>query len=163
VGGLEPAEGLVAPSPGRFAADLSPLGRGGASGSDVVTPGIDAVPQAPQPDPQFQRGPDGLATGMSLPPPQATPQALAALMQLLQGQLPAQRQVELLREQGRVAGARVHEPDGRVRHFAFQRGPNERIVGAHPMIPPGMMQAPDGNHYLPDPARPGKYLMLRQR
>jgi hypothetical protein len=91
------------------------------------------LPQAPPPGVQIQRSPDGLATGMSLPPPQANPQALAALMQLLAGQLPAQREVELLRERGRLAGARVTEPDGRVRHFAFQRGANDRIVAAHAM------------------------------
>ena len=107
---------------------MMPGGPPGADGAPMAMP-----PAPPQPDAQIQRGPDGLATGMSLPPPQATPQALAALMQLLAGQLPAQRQVELLREQGRVAGARVHEPDGRVRHFAFQRGAGDRIVAAHLM------------------------------
>lgn len=29
-------------------------------------------------------------------------------------------------------------------------------------VPPGYAQAPDGNYYRPDPARPGKYLMLQQ-
>ncbi len=136
------------PSAERAARSSLPLKGGGIGwGSDALPgvppgmtqggpPGANGAPMPPappQPDPQIQRGPDGLATGMSLPPPQATPQALAALMQLLQGQLPAQRQVELLREQGRVAGARVTEPDGRVRHFAFQRGAGDRIVAAEPM------------------------------
>jgi hypothetical protein len=35
--------------------------------------------------------------------------------------------------------------------------------GSAPKFHPGMIgarQAPDGNHYLPDPSRPGKYLRV---
>jgi len=87
--------------------------------------------------PQIQRGADGLASGMTLPPPQATEQALAMLAQLLSGQQPQQRQVELLREQGRIAGARITEPDGAVRHVGFARGADGRIAAARPVMPPG--------------------------
>ena len=32
--------------------------------------------------------------------------------------------------------------------------------GAPPGMPEGAQQAPDGNFYVPDPARPGKFLMV---
>jgi hypothetical protein len=67
------------------------------------------------------------------PPPQVTPQALATLEQLLRGMLPKQRQIELIRHQGVIAGAEIIEPDGSVRHVAFHRGADGRISGATPI------------------------------
>ena len=83
--------------------------------------------------PSIQRGANGEALGVTMPPPQVTPEALQALMRLLTGQQPQQRQVELLRNGGRIAGARVTEPGGQVRHFTFDRGADGRLAAARPM------------------------------
>ena len=161
--GLSPGAAMQTPPPPMQAAPAGALPMPAAPMPGGPIPGGPPPPAMPSGQaPQIQRGPDGLATGIALPSPQASEQALALLAQLLTGQHPKQREVELLREQGRVAGARLTEPDGRVRHFAFQRGPDGRIAAAQTAMPGGLVQAPDGNHYLPDPNRPGKYLMLQR-
>jgi hypothetical protein len=100
------------------------------------------------------------------PPPQPDPQ-----QQKVAAEMQRDREAHAMDMQGRMVGLQAHQ--ARAQADTMKAAAQAAAAGgiapgrqaaatpmAHPL--PGLRQATDGNHYLPDPHRPGKYLMLRE-